>query len=157
MLAGSRYRQQNSIKRKFQPMVYISRSRQLVAIFCNKMTLQWRHNERDGVLDHQPHDCLLNHWPTNVRTIERGHYNASNNPYKRYFITCIHDMMTLSNGKNTRHLISAWTNGWVNNQDARDMEAPSRWLWRHCYDIPLHYIDVIMTTVVSQITSLTVV
>ena len=21
--------------------------------------LQWRHNERDGVLDHQPHDCLL--------------------------------------------------------------------------------------------------
>ena len=23
-------------------------------------TLQWRHNERDGVLNHQPHDCLLN-------------------------------------------------------------------------------------------------
>ena len=23
-------------------------------------TLQWRHNERDGVSDHQPHDCLLN-------------------------------------------------------------------------------------------------
>ena len=22
--------------------------------------LQWRHNERDGVWDHQPHDCLLN-------------------------------------------------------------------------------------------------
>ena len=22
--------------------------------------LQWRHNERDGVSDHQPHDCLLN-------------------------------------------------------------------------------------------------
>ena len=30
----------------------------------NKQTcfwsLQWRHNERDGVLNHQPHDCLLN-------------------------------------------------------------------------------------------------
>ena len=25
------------------------------------MTLQWRYNERDGVSDHQPHDCLLNH------------------------------------------------------------------------------------------------
>ena len=24
---------------------------------CN--TLQWRHNERDGVSNHQPHDCLL--------------------------------------------------------------------------------------------------
>ena len=23
-------------------------------------TLQWRHNERDGVSNHQPHDCLLN-------------------------------------------------------------------------------------------------
>ena len=24
------------------------------------LTLQWRHNERDGILNHQPHDCLLN-------------------------------------------------------------------------------------------------
>ena len=24
-------------------------------------TLQWRHNEGDGVSNHQPHDCLLNH------------------------------------------------------------------------------------------------
>ena len=24
------------------------------------MSLQWRHNERDSVLNHQPHDCLLN-------------------------------------------------------------------------------------------------
>ena len=23
-------------------------------------TLQWRHNERDGVSNHKPHDCLLN-------------------------------------------------------------------------------------------------
>ena len=22
--------------------------------------LQWRHNDRDGVSNHQPHDCLLN-------------------------------------------------------------------------------------------------
>ena len=25
-----------------------------------KHTFQWRHNERDGVSNHQPHDCLLN-------------------------------------------------------------------------------------------------
>ena len=24
------------------------------------LTLQWRHNERDGISDHQPHDCLFN-------------------------------------------------------------------------------------------------
>ena len=24
------------------------------------MSLQWRYNERDGVSNHQPHDCLLN-------------------------------------------------------------------------------------------------
>ena len=24
------------------------------------MTLQWRHNERDGISNHQPYDCLLN-------------------------------------------------------------------------------------------------
>ena len=23
-------------------------------------TLRWRHNDRDGVSSHQPHDCLLN-------------------------------------------------------------------------------------------------
>ena len=26
----------------------------------HKYTLQWRHNERNGVSNHQPHDCLLN-------------------------------------------------------------------------------------------------
>ena len=25
----------------------------------SRSTLQWRHNERDGVWNHQPHDCLL--------------------------------------------------------------------------------------------------
>ena len=24
------------------------------------LPLQWRHNKRDGILNHQPHDCLLN-------------------------------------------------------------------------------------------------
>ena len=29
-------------------------------VLQQKKTLQWRHNEHDGVSDHQPHDCLLN-------------------------------------------------------------------------------------------------
>ena len=34
----------------------------LLAYNClnNPNALQWRHNERDGVSNHQPHDCLLN-------------------------------------------------------------------------------------------------
>ena len=28
---------------------------------CNS-ALQWRHNECDGVSNHQPHNCLLNRW-----------------------------------------------------------------------------------------------
>ena len=35
--------------------------------FWWKTPLQWRHNERDGVSNHQPHNCLLikapRHWP----------------------------------------------------------------------------------------------
>ena len=27
---------------------------------CKNSTLRWRHNERDSVSNHQPHDCLLN-------------------------------------------------------------------------------------------------
>ena len=32
----------------------------LMHTVCASMSLQWRHNERDGVSNHQPHDCLLN-------------------------------------------------------------------------------------------------
>ena len=34
----------------------------LVTWFCHQpMTLQWHQNGRNGVSNHQPHDCLLNH------------------------------------------------------------------------------------------------
>ena len=35
-------------------------------------TLQWRHNGRDGISSHQPHDCLLN------RLFRRKSKKASN-------------------------------------------------------------------------------
>ena len=39
---------------------------QLIFVACGAVvgynsSLQWRHNERDRVSNHQPHDCLLNH------------------------------------------------------------------------------------------------
>ena len=33
---------------------------QIISIRGSSSTLQWRHNEHDGVSNHQPHDCLLN-------------------------------------------------------------------------------------------------
>ena len=33
----------------------------LIPNVCSEITLQWHHNECDGVSNHQPHDCLLIH------------------------------------------------------------------------------------------------
>ena len=35
-------------------------NRKLLRVHQNSNSLQWRHNERGGVSNHQPHDCLLN-------------------------------------------------------------------------------------------------
>ena len=32
----------------------------LICIFSSAWPLQWRHDERDSISNHQPHDCLLN-------------------------------------------------------------------------------------------------
>ena len=31
-----------------------------VSVGCNNLSLQWRHNGRDSVSNHKPHDCVLN-------------------------------------------------------------------------------------------------
>ena len=38
-----------------------------------KITLQWRHNERDGVSNHLPHDCLLNRLCRRTSTVNSPH------------------------------------------------------------------------------------
>ena len=44
--------------------IWLQGTRTLVPVMAtpcsNGTTLQWRHNERDGIPDHQSHDCLLN-------------------------------------------------------------------------------------------------
>ena len=40
--------------------VYMAVNRSANLQRCSVITLQWRHNGRDGVSNHQPHDCLLN-------------------------------------------------------------------------------------------------
>ena len=40
-------------------VLYYSVSRICCMCWCMQGSLQWRHNEYDGVSKHQPHDCLL--------------------------------------------------------------------------------------------------
>ena len=45
-------------------------------------TLQWRHNERDGVSNHQPRDCLLNRlfrhrWKITSKLRVTGHWKGN--------------------------------------------------------------------------------
>ena len=42
---------------KWQPFCWGS----VGPFWLSAVSLQWRHNERDGITNHQPHDCLLNH------------------------------------------------------------------------------------------------
>ena len=50
----------SSIKKHFGKSSQHKVLQLLLARVAHVSSLQWRHNERDGVLNHQPHDCLLN-------------------------------------------------------------------------------------------------
>ena len=63
------------------------------------LTLQWRHNERDGIANHQP--------LASVRGIHRSPVNSPRNDQWR------RPLMFSS--------ICAWINGWVNNRKAGDL------------------------------------
>ena len=39
---------------------YLSLRKSLGQAYFRFCSLQWRHNERDGISNHQPHDCLFN-------------------------------------------------------------------------------------------------
>ena len=105
--------------------------------------LQWRPNERDGVSNHQPHDCLLRrlfkrrskktlkppcHWPL-------CEFNIS--PEKRCLwendisLTCDAELSCFP-------WSASWINGWVNNREAGDLRRH-----RAHYDVivmfPLHF------------------
>ena len=46
-------------------------------------SLRWRHNERDGVSNHQPHDCLLNRQSSaSLAFVRRIHRGPVNSPHK---------------------------------------------------------------------------
>ena len=86
----------------------------------------------------------------------------NNFPHYRPFVRGIHRSPVNSPHKGQWRgalmfsLICVWINGWVNNGEAGDLRR-----YRAHYAVTVmnsdHYIDVIMTTMASQITSLTVV
>ena len=41
-------------------LIQVHRNLNYESLYCNMHSLHWRHNRRDGVLNHQPHHCLPN-------------------------------------------------------------------------------------------------
>ena len=48
------------MRHKYMPRGSNPSSCETKTCFCYQGSLQWRHNEHDGVSNHQPHDCLIN-------------------------------------------------------------------------------------------------
>ena len=99
---------------------------------CKTKTLQWHHNDRFGISNDQPHDCLL---------------------------SCI---FRHRSKKTSKPRVTSLCEG--NSQVTGEFPAQRPVMWKMFpFDdlimayLFYHYIDVIMTTVASQITSLTVV
>ena len=96
-----------------------------------KCTLQWRHNGRDGVSNHQPHHCLLNRlfrrsWK---KTSKQGiHRSPGNSPYKwpvtRKMFAFDDVIMRFPQQRpyNADPLLSAWTNNRYTNDFRRQGE-----------------------------------
>ena len=63
-----------------------------IAQFCNiEIPLQWRHDERDGISNHRPYDCLPNclfkrrsrkTWKLSLAFVRRIHRWPVNSPHK---------------------------------------------------------------------------
>ena len=93
-----------------------------VAAWRNKkidiLPLQWCHNERDGISNHQPHHCLLNQ-------LSRRRSNKISK-------LCVTDLCEGNSpvpdkgqwrGTLMFSLICVWINGWVNNREVCDLRS----------------------------------
>ena len=80
----------------------------------SKSSLQWRHNEHDGVSNHQPHDCLLislfRRRSKKTSQFRVAGLWAGNSP-----VTCEFPAQRASNAENVsiwwRHHVSRWKQG----------------------------------------------
>ena len=114
-----------------------------VMAWCWVKTLQWRHNDHDGVPNHQPHDCLLNRlfrrrskktWKLRVTGLCAG-----NSPGTDEF-----PAQKASNAEN----VSIW---WRHHDIAHFVQAPVYWRWALLHNISnlnllttnIHYNDLL--------------
>ena len=118
------------------------------AASSHSVTLQWRYNGRDCVSNHQPHHCLHNRL-----------FRCRSKKISKLRVTGLCEAERASNAENVSILCRL--HGW--HQDAHSLFSRLRsWPHGHCRDISAeymisHYNDVIMSTMASQITSLTIV
>ena len=80
-------------------------------------SLQWRHNERDGVSNHQPHDCLLN------RLFRRRSKKTSK---LRVTDLCAGHQFPAQRARNTENVSIWWRHRDAGTHDCGPM---GKWLW----------------------------
>ena len=56
------------------------------SVYGRNKTLQWRHNERDGVSNHQPHDCLFRRRSQKITKLRVTGLCAGNSPETDEFL-----------------------------------------------------------------------
>ena len=128
----------------------------------NGATLWWRHNERDGVSIHQARDCLLN-------CLFKAQIKETSKPASLDFVRGIHrstgefPAQRASNAENVsilwRHHVLSKTENTPRRQWPAMYALGMKFLMNDSSGskLVLHYSDVIMDTIASQITSLTIV
>ena len=81
----------------------------VVCMMCVRTwwSLQWRHNERDGVSNHQPHDCLLNR-------LFRRRSKKTPKPASLAFVRGIHRWIPWQMANNAENVSIWWRHhGWL--------------------------------------------
>ena len=135
-----------------QPQIHWQFTGKVGKIPC--ISLQWRHNERDGISNHQPQDCLLN------RLFRRRSKKTSK---LRVTGLCVGNSTVTGEFPAQRasnaEIVSIWWRHHVHRRCKCSMHIyPAKiWYGINLYWIRSHYSDVIMSAMASQITGVSVV
>ena len=105
-------------------------------------TLLWRHNGHDGVSNHQPHDCLLNHvfrhWSKNTSKLRVTGLRAWNSPAQRASNAENYSILWRHN----RHILLYWSLfSEISRKDIHSVRIETFWKILPIFDIDpdLHF------------------
>ena len=108
---------------------------------CTGLTLQWRHNGRDGVWNHQPHDCLLRRRSKKTSKLRVTGLCSGNSP-----VTSEFSAQMASNSEN----VSIWWRHHGNGLHHRYIGSILKLGWRCQYGIaPYHFLQLVSNSTIS--------